>query len=89
MSPGRTAGESQTASITDPLPFTVLGKFFFPTRGVLAWYSRQDHTLKPLPGADDADYVHTSAFWSPDGGCSFVFSRAKAKDPFAPGQPAG
>ena len=66
--------------------FYGFGQVFFPTRGVLAWYSRQDHTLKPLPGADDPEYVHTSAFWSPDGKY-LVFSRAKAKDPFAPGQP--
>lgn len=66
--------------------FYGFGQVFFPTRGVLAWYSRQDRTLKPLPGADDPEYVHTSAFWSPDGKY-LVFSRAKAKDPFAPGQP--
>jgi tetratricopeptide (TPR) repeat protein len=52
---------------------------------VLAWYSRESQTLKPLPRADDPDYVHTSAFWSPDGKY-LVFSRAKARDPFAPGQ---
>ena len=66
--------------------FYGFGQVFFPTRGVLAWYSREDRTLKPLPGADDPDYVHTSAFWSPDAKY-LVFSRAKAKDPFAPGQP--
>ncbi len=66
--------------------FYGFGQVFFPTRGVLAWYSRQDHTLKPLPGADEPEYVHTSAFWSPDGKY-LVFSREKARDPFAPGQP--
>jgi Flp pilus assembly protein TadD len=66
--------------------FYGFGQVFFPTRGVLAWYSRRDRTLKPLPGADDPEYVHTSAFWSPDGKY-LVFSRAQAKDPFAPGQP--
>lgn len=66
--------------------FYGFGQVFFPTRGVLAWYSREDRTLKPLPGADDPDYVHTSAFWSPDGK-HLIFSRAKARDPFAPGQP--
>lgn len=66
--------------------FYGFGQVFFPTRGVLAWYSRDSKTLKPLPGADDPDYVHTSAFWSPDGKY-LVFSRAIAKDPFAPGQP--
>jgi len=66
--------------------FYGFGQVFFPTRGVLAWYSRESRTLKPLPGADDPDYVHTSAFWSPDGKY-LIFSRAKARDPFAPGQP--
>ncbi len=66
--------------------FFGFGQVFFPTRGVLAWYSRESRTLKTLPGADDPDYVHTSAFWSPDGKY-LVFSREKARDPFAPGQP--
>ena len=33
--------------------FYGFGQVFFPTRGVLAWYSRRDRMLKPLPGADD------------------------------------
>jgi len=66
--------------------FYGFGQVFFPTRGVLAWYSRESRTLRPLPGADDPQYVHTSAFWSPDGKY-LIFSRAKARDPFSPGQP--
>ena len=66
--------------------FFGFGQVFFPTRGVLAWYSRDAHKLQPLPGADDPDYVQTSAFWSPDGK-HLVYSRAKAKDPYYPGQP--
>ena len=61
------------------------GQVFYPTRGVLAWYSRATGKLKPLPGADDPRYVQTSAFWSPDGKY-LVFSRAEAKDPYYPGQ---
>jgi len=61
------------------------GQVFFPTRGVLAWYSRESGKLTPLPGADDQDFVQTSAFWSPDGKY-LVYSRAAAKDPYAPGQ---
>lgn len=61
------------------------GQVFFPTRGVLAWYSREAGQLTPLPGADDPGYVQTSAFWSPDGKY-LVYSRAVAKDPYAPGQ---
>jgi Flp pilus assembly protein TadD len=59
---------------------------FYPTRGVLAWYSRETGKLQPLPGADDPDYVQACAFWSPDGSY-LVFSRAKARDPYPPGQP--
>ena len=63
------------------------GQVFFPTRGVLAWYSRESGRLAPLPGADDPNYVQTSAFWSPDGKY-LVFSRATAMDPYTPGQKA-
>jgi Flp pilus assembly protein TadD len=59
---------------------------FYPTRGVLAWYSRETGKLQPLPGADDPDYVQACAFWSPDGSY-LVFSRAKARDPYPPEQP--
>jgi hypothetical protein len=51
------------------------GQVFFPTRGVLAWYSRDSGKLTALPGADDPNYVQTSAFWSPDGKY-LVYSRA-------------
>jgi tetratricopeptide (TPR) repeat protein len=61
------------------------GQVFFPTRGVLGWYSRESGKLTPLPGADDPNFVQTSAFWSPDGKY-LVYSRAAAKDPYAPGQ---
>ena len=40
---------------------------FYPTRGILAWYDRKEGKMRPLPGADDPQFVHTSAFWSPDG----------------------
>ncbi|MGA2133713.1 MAG: tetratricopeptide repeat protein [Bryobacteraceae bacterium] len=59
---------------------------FYPTRGILAWYSHESGKLQPLPGADDPDYVQACGFWSPDGGY-VVFSRAKARDPYPPGQP--
>jgi tetratricopeptide (TPR) repeat protein len=56
---------------------------FYPTRGILEWYSRETGLLQPLPGADDARYVHTSAVWSPDGSY-LVFSRAEARDAYPP-----
>ena len=57
---------------------------FYPTRGILAWYDREDRKLRHLPGADDPRYVQTSAFWSPDGKY-LIFSRAEARDPYPPG----
>ncbi len=61
------------------------GQVFFPTRGILAWYSREAGRLQPLPGADDPRFVQAGAFWSPDGKY-LVFSRAEAKDPYPPGR---
>ncbi len=60
------------------------GQVFYPTRGVLAWYSRDTGKLQTLPGADDPNFVQTSAFWTPDGKC-LIFSRAAARDPYPPG----
>lgn len=57
---------------------------FYPTRGILAWYSRETGRLQPLPGADDPRYVHTNATWSPDGKY-LVFARADARDSYGPG----
>ena len=60
------------------------GQVFYPTRGVLAWYSKDTGKLQPLPGADDPNYVQTSAFWSPDGKY-LIYSRATARDPYPAG----
>ncbi len=57
---------------------------FYPTRGILAWYSKATGMLQPLPGADDPRYVHTDAVWSPDGSY-LVFARAEAKDAYPQG----
>jgi tetratricopeptide (TPR) repeat protein len=57
---------------------------FYPTRGILAWYSRQTGRLQPLPGADDPRSVHTGADWTPDGK-ALVFSRAQARDAYSGG----
>jgi tetratricopeptide (TPR) repeat protein len=62
------------------------GQVFFPTRGVLAWYSKEAGTLHVLPGADDPNFVQTSAFWSPDGKY-LIYSRGVAKDPYETGHP--
>jgi tetratricopeptide (TPR) repeat protein len=54
---------------------------FYPTRGVLAWYSREDGQREPLPGADDPRYVQTDGVWSPDGSY-VVFARAEARQAY-------
>ncbi len=59
---------------------------FYPTRGILAWYDSKEGKMRPLPGADDPQYVQTSAFWSPDGKY-LIFSRALARDPYPAGAP--
>ena len=61
------------------------GQVFYPTRGVLAWYSKETGKLQTLPGADDPNFVQTSAFWSPDGKY-LVYSRGPAKDPYPAGR---
>ncbi|MGA7339263.1 MAG: tetratricopeptide repeat protein [Terracidiphilus sp.] len=58
---------------------------FYPTRGILEWYSRATGKRQPLPGADDPRYVQTDGVWSPDGKY-IVFARAEAKDPYPKGQ---
>jgi len=60
------------------------GQVFYPTRGVLAWYSKETGKLQPLPGADDPNYVQTSAFWTVDGKY-LIYSRAAARDPYPVG----
>jgi tetratricopeptide (TPR) repeat protein len=59
---------------------------FYPTRGILSWYSRQTGVLRPLAGADDPRFVQMGAVWSPDGRY-LVFARAEATDPNPPGVP--
>ena len=63
------------------------GQVFYPTRGILAYYSRETGKLRPLAGADDPRYVQAAAFWSPDGKY-LVFCRAEARDPYPPGHAA-
>ena len=59
---------------------------FYPTRGILSWYSRQTGVLRPLAGADDPRFVQMGAVWSPDGQY-LVFARAEATDPNPLGVP--
>jgi tetratricopeptide (TPR) repeat protein len=59
---------------------------FYPTRGILAWYSRASGKLQPLPGADDPHFVQMTAVWSPDEQY-LVFARAAAQEPNPEGAP--
>jgi len=59
---------------------------FYPTRGILTWYSRETGRRQPLPGADDPQYVQTDGVWSPDGNY-IVFVRAEAREPHPEGVP--
>jgi Flp pilus assembly protein TadD len=52
-------------------------QLFFPIKGILVVYDTQTGTFKPLPGADDPEYVQSNPTWSPDGK-SVVFARTKA-----------
>jgi len=54
---------------------------FYPTRGILAYYSSETGQMKAFPGADDPEYVHCNPTWSPDGEY-IVFARAKARDAY-------
>lgn len=54
---------------------------FYPTRGILVFYSRATGKMKALGGANDTNYVHCDPVWSPDGEY-LVFARARAKDPY-------
>jgi tetratricopeptide (TPR) repeat protein len=52
-------------------------QLFFPVKGILGIYSREDKTFSSLPGADDKKYVQSNPSWSPDGKY-IVFARSKA-----------
>jgi tetratricopeptide (TPR) repeat protein len=58
---------------------------FYPTKGLLEWYSKAAGRRQPLPGADDPQYVQTGGVWSPDGKW-IVFARAVAREPREKGQ---
>ena len=51
---------------------------FYPTRGILAFYTRATGRIAALPGADDRRYVQTNPAWSPDGK-EIVFLRAEGR----------
>ena len=64
-------------SVFLPTPDLAFSQLFFPIKGILAIYSRDDETFEALPGADDPQYVQSNPAWSPDGKW-IVFARSKA-----------
>jgi len=79
--PGGAPGEFYVANFKDYRFLQV----FYPTRGILAWYSRATGEMHALPGADDPRYVHTNATWSPEGKY-LVYAQAVARDPYPQGR---
>ncbi len=52
---------------------------FFPTYGILGYYSTATKEILPLPGADDYRFVHGNPAWSRDEK-RIAFTRAKTKN---------
>ena len=57
-------------------PEIAFSQLFFPIKGILVVYDRETGTFKPLPGADDPQYVQSNPTWSRDGKY-VVFARTK------------
>ena len=76
-------------SIFSPVPDLAYSQRFFPIKGILVVYDRQERKFFSLPGADDPRYVQSNPVWSPDGR-SVLFARSESyelkatlKDPSA------
>jgi hypothetical protein len=68
--------EISLALLTNDYTFS---QVFFPTYGILAYYTVADEEFRPLPGADDYAYVQTNPNWSPEEEY-IVFARALTKN---------
>lgn len=51
-------------------------QLFFPIKGILVYYDRENKKYKALKGADDKKFVNSNPTWSPDGSY-IVFARSK------------
>jgi len=71
-----TVNEISLALLTNDSAFS---QVFFPTYGILGYYSVATKSFAPLAGADNFDYVHANPDWSPDES-HVVFARAKTKN---------
>ena len=68
--------EMSLALITNNSEFS---QVFFPTYGILAYYSTREKEFKPLPGANDYAYVQANPNWRHDEKY-IVYARAKTKN---------
>ncbi len=73
------AGTVKDDTVFAPMPDLAFSQLFFPIKGIVAIYSRENGTYQALPGADDPRYVQTNPVWSPDGQW-IVFARSKKYD---------
>jgi hypothetical protein len=73
-----TVHEISYAALTNEAAFCQL---FFPTYGVLGWYSLDSREFHLLPGADDYDFVQTDPSWSWDERY-IVFARSNTKNEY-------
>ena len=66
-------------SVFVPRPDLAFSQLFFPLKGVIGAYDRQEKRFFALPGADDPEYVQSNPTWSPDGQW-VVFVRNRAAE---------
>ena len=70
------ASTVKDGSVFVATPDLAFSQLFFPIKGIVGIYSREDGTFRALPGADDPQYVQSNPVWSPDGKW-IVFARSK------------
>jgi tetratricopeptide (TPR) repeat protein len=66
-------------SVFVPRPNLAFSQLFFPLKGILAVYDREEKRFSSLPGADDPAYVQSNPTWSPDGQW-VLFARNRAAE---------
>jgi len=66
-------------SVFSPTEDLFYSQRFFPIKGILAIYDRQEESFAALSGADDRKWVQSNPVWSVDGK-TILFARAKAHE---------